>query len=61
MQVYRGYDILTNKMTLEEQQNVPHHLMSFIDPKSTEYRVVQFEQDAHQKVFYIDYYCLEWN
>ncbi|KAI8053521.1 tRNA isopentenyltransferase putative [Syncephalis plumigaleata] len=50
LQVYRGYDILTNKMTVEEQQNVPHHLMSFIDPKSTEYRVVQFEQDAHQKI-----------
>ncbi|KAI9594044.1 IPP transferase-domain-containing protein [Syncephalis fuscata] len=50
LQVYRGFDILTNKMTVEEQQDIPHHLMSFIDPKSTEYRVTQFEQDAHQKI-----------
>lgn len=34
MQVYRGLDILTNKVTAEERQGVPHHLMAFVDPNS---------------------------
>ncbi|RKP27883.1 IPP transferase-domain-containing protein [Syncephalis pseudoplumigaleata] len=50
LQVYRGFDVLTNKMSPEEQQQVPHHLMSFVDPKSAEYRVGQFEQDAHRTI-----------
>lgn len=32
MQMYKGLDILTNKITHEESQGVPHHLMSIIDP-----------------------------
>jgi tRNA dimethylallyltransferase len=49
MQVYRGLDIITNKATLEERQQVPHHLMDFLDP-GEEYRVDHFRKDAMQKV-----------
>ena len=31
MQVYTELDILTNKVTTEEAQNVPHHLISEVD------------------------------
>ncbi|KAK4771669.1 hypothetical protein SAY87_032201 [Trapa incisa] len=34
MQVYKGLDIITNKVTHEETQGVPHHLMDFVDPDS---------------------------
>jgi len=34
MQVYRGFDIGTGKPTLKEQAGVPHHLLSFVDPRS---------------------------
>lgn len=32
MQMYRGLDIATAKVTAEETQGVPHHLMSFLEP-----------------------------
>lgn len=32
MQVYRGMDIVTNKITEEERCDVPHHLLGVIDP-----------------------------
>ncbi|KAJ4968395.1 hypothetical protein NE237_015096 [Protea cynaroides] len=32
MQVYKGLDIVTNKVTIEEQQGIPHHLLGTIDP-----------------------------
>ncbi|KAI3899032.1 hypothetical protein MKW92_017754 [Papaver armeniacum] len=32
MQVYNGLDILTNKITLEEQKGFPHHLLGNISP-----------------------------
>lgn len=32
MQVYKGLDIVTNKITDEERQGVPHHLLGVIDP-----------------------------
>ena len=31
MQVYTELDILTNKVTTEEAQNIPHHLISEVD------------------------------
>ncbi|KAJ3328850.1 hypothetical protein HDU76_009167 [Blyttiomyces sp. JEL0837] len=45
MQVYKGLNIITNKVTTEEKQSVPHHLMDFVDPLD-EYSVKQFEKDA---------------
>ncbi|KAJ8573755.1 hypothetical protein K7X08_010266 [Anisodus acutangulus] len=32
MQVYKGLDIVTNKVTEEETCGIPHHLLSIIDP-----------------------------
>lgn len=32
MQVYKGLDIVTNKVTMEEQCGVPHHLLGILDP-----------------------------
>ncbi|XP_071739304.1 adenylate isopentenyltransferase-like [Rutidosis leptorrhynchoides] len=32
MQVYSGLDITTNKVTLQDQLNVPHHLIGSVDP-----------------------------
>ncbi|KAI3449610.1 hypothetical protein Pfo_006275 [Paulownia fortunei] len=34
MQVYRGLDIATNKITDEERCGVPHHLLGVVDPES---------------------------
>ena len=35
MQVYRSADVLTNKVTKEEMQDVKHHLIDFLDPEKT--------------------------
>ncbi|KAL3505857.1 hypothetical protein ACH5RR_031239 [Cinchona calisaya] len=32
MQVYKGLDIATNKVTEEECRGIPHHLLGFVDP-----------------------------
>lgn len=32
MQIYRGLDVITNKVTEEEMRGVKHHLMSFKEP-----------------------------
>ncbi|KAM5569269.1 adenylate isopentenyltransferase 5, chloroplastic [Rosa sericea] len=34
MQVYKGLDTLTNKVTEEECKGVPHHLLGTVDPES---------------------------
>ncbi|KAM0833468.1 hypothetical protein ACQ4PT_064243 [Festuca glaucescens] len=45
MQVYRGLDVLTNKVPLHEQNGVPHHLLSIIDP-SVEFTCRDFRHHA---------------
>ncbi|XP_007249338.1 tRNA dimethylallyltransferase [Astyanax mexicanus] len=42
MQVYKGLDIITNKVTPEEQAQCPHHMISFVDPLVSSYTVVDF-------------------
>lgn len=32
MQVYRGLDVLTNKVPLDQQKGVPHHLLGTVSP-----------------------------
>ncbi|XP_073132003.1 adenylate isopentenyltransferase 5, chloroplastic-like isoform X1 [Henckelia pumila] len=32
MQVYRGLDVITNKVTEDECRGVPHHLLGMVDP-----------------------------
>lgn len=49
MQVYRGLDVLTNKITLEEMKGVSHHLLGFKEP-GDEYVVGHWIADAMAKV-----------
>ncbi|KAL2068169.1 hypothetical protein VTL71DRAFT_16267 [Oculimacula yallundae] len=48
MQMYDGLPIITNKMTLEEQQGIPHHLLGFIALDEEPWRVGMFKQKAGQ-------------
>ncbi|KAG5240404.1 hypothetical protein OIU78_006958 [Salix suchowensis] len=36
MQVYKGLDITTNKITIQDRQGVPHHLLGEVDPDAGE-------------------------
>ncbi|XP_051991291.1 tRNA dimethylallyltransferase isoform X1 [Xyrauchen texanus] len=46
MQVYKGLDIITNKVTEEEQAQCCHHMISFVDPLVSGYTVVDFRNKA---------------
>lgn len=45
-QVYQGLDIITNKVTSEEQQLCKHHMIGFVDPLVTSFTVVDFRNKA---------------
>ncbi|KAG0300066.1 hypothetical protein BGZ97_003430 [Linnemannia gamsii] len=45
LQVYKGLDIITNKMPMDEREGVVHHLMDFL-PMDQEYSVLDFKADA---------------
>ncbi|XP_024995459.1 adenylate isopentenyltransferase 5, chloroplastic-like, partial [Cynara cardunculus var. scolymus] len=45
MQVYKGLDIVTNKITEPEQRGVPHHLLGEIDPE-TDFSAQDFRYHA---------------
>lgn len=49
MQIYRGMDIATAKPTKAEQQEVPHHLIGFLDPLE-EFSVADYVKLAHQAI-----------
>ncbi len=49
MQVYRHMDIGSAKVTKEEMQGVPHHLIDVLEPME-EFNVVLFQQMARQAV-----------
>lgn len=46
MQVYKGLDIVTNKVTTEEACGVSHHMISFLDPLTIGFNVVHFRNKA---------------
>lgn len=53
MQFYKGLDIITNKATPSEMQDIPHHLIGFLDPAATEgesYDVTRFVADTNRIV-----------
>jgi tRNA dimethylallyltransferase len=52
MQVYRGMDIGTAKITRQEMQGVPHHLIDIIDPDQA-YNALQFQTMARQAILEI--------
>ncbi|CAK8698087.1 unnamed protein product [Clavelina lepadiformis] len=45
MQVYKGLDIVTNKVTKEEQDVCPHHMIGFLSPKE-EFTIVDFQKNT---------------
>ena len=49
MQVYRGMDIGSAKVTREEMQGVPHYLIDEFDP-SEEFHVVKFQEYAKRYI-----------
>ncbi|PVU92648.1 hypothetical protein BB561_003703 [Smittium simulii] len=49
LQVYKGFNTITNKVTNSEREQVPHHLLDFLDP-SVQYTVQDFETDSIKKI-----------
>ena len=45
MQMYKGLDIVTNKVTAEERKLVKHHMIDFLDPM-TKSTVVDFRNQV---------------
>jgi len=33
MQMYKGFNVITNKIPADERHGVPHHLLDFVDMK----------------------------
>jgi len=49
MQVYKGLDIGTAKITEEEMEGVPHHLLSFLDPTES-FSVADYQKLVRAKI-----------
>jgi tRNA dimethylallyltransferase len=49
MQLYRGMDIGTAKLSLEERQGIPHHLLDVVDVK-TDVTVSWYQETARAKI-----------
>lgn len=49
MQVYTGLDVITNKVTEEECQGVPHHLLGFVNPDS-DFNCIDFTHHANTAI-----------
>ena len=49
MQVYRGMDIGSAKITEEEKEGVTHYLIDVLDP-SEEFNIVLFQQMAKEAI-----------
>ena len=45
--VYRGFDIGTDKLSIDEQRGIPHHLIDIADPTEV-YTAAQFARDAER-------------
>jgi tRNA dimethylallyltransferase len=43
--VYRGFDIGTDKLSIEQRRGIPHHLIDIADPTGV-YTAAQFAEDA---------------
>jgi tRNA dimethylallyltransferase len=50
MQMYDGLPIITNKITTEEQNQIPHHLLGFIALNEEPWRVGLFKRRASQVI-----------
>ncbi len=47
--VYRGFDIGTDKVSVDDQRGIPHHLIDIADPTDV-YTAAQFARDAEAAV-----------
>jgi tRNA dimethylallyltransferase len=45
MQVYKGFDIGTDKIPVEQRKGIPHHLLDIVDP-STQFTAADFVKHA---------------
>ena len=50
MQIYKGMDIATAKPTVEEQQGIPHHLISFVEQDKA-FSVADYVKIAKEKIY----------
>ena len=49
IQVYKGFDIGSGKVTEEEKEGVPHHLIDILEP-GTQYSVADFQKEARSLI-----------
>ena len=49
VQVYRSLDIGSAKITKEEMEKIPHHLIDILDPNE-EYSVADFQKNARELI-----------
>ncbi|WP_400247706.1 tRNA (adenosine(37)-N6)-dimethylallyltransferase MiaA [Niallia sp. JL1B1071] len=49
MQIYKGMDIATAKISKEEMQGVPHHLIDIVEPDES-FSVAQFQELVRKKI-----------
>jgi len=49
-QIYRGLDIVTNKVSQEDRAKCTHHMIDFLSPLQTDYTVANFRNTALQRV-----------
>jgi len=47
--VYRGFDIGTDKVPVEEQRGIPHHLIDIVDPTDV-YTAAHYARDANDVI-----------
>ena len=47
--VYRGFDIGTDKVSVDEQRGIPHHLIDIADPTDV-YTAAQYARDANRVI-----------
>lgn len=49
MQIYRGMDVGTAKITVEEMQGIPHHMINMVDPTEN-YSVAEYAYHANKVI-----------
>ena len=57
MQMYKGLDIVTNKVTEEERKLVKHHMIDFLDPM-TKSTVVDFRNQV--QIIYLRWWFISF-
>ncbi|XP_022735645.1 adenylate isopentenyltransferase 5, chloroplastic-like [Durio zibethinus] len=53
IQVYKGLDIITNKVTVEEARGVPHHLLGIVNDSEEDFTVDDFCHNALEAIYAI--------